>query len=73
MEELKLSECKWPEVYISIPNIQFQDTIKAPAQAVGGYRLGNTTLALTHKPKWLHRTMMRLCFGVVWVDDDVTK
>ena len=43
---------------------------------IGGYRLGTppstVTLRLTHRPKWLHRTMMRLCFGVVW-QDDVTK
>lgn len=57
------------ELMLKIHNIQFQDTIKAPAEAVGGYRLGNTTLALTHKPNWLHRTMMRLCFGVEWVND----
>ena len=58
------------ELMLKIHNIQFQDTIKAPAQAVGGYRLGCTTLALTYKPNWLHRTMMRICFGVEWVNDN---
>ena len=71
MKKLKLSECEWPEVNISIPNpnIKFQCTIKAPAQAVGGYKLGNTTLALTYKPKWIHRKMMSIFFGVKWVDE----
>ena len=53
------------------------DTILGTPKPVGGYRLGDekasATLHLTKRPKWLHRKMMRLCFGVVWVDDDVTK
>lgn len=42
-------------------------------KTVGGYRLGDekaaATLRLTYRPNWLHRTMMRLCFGVEWVND----
>jgi hypothetical protein len=36
---------------------------------VSGYKLGNTTLALTYKPKWIHRKMMKIFFGVRWVDE----
>jgi hypothetical protein len=36
---------------------------------VSGYKLGNTTLALTYKPKWIHRKMMKIFFGVQWVDE----
>ncbi len=39
---------------------------------VGGYRLGNDTyytqINLFHKPNWFYRTMMRLCFGLKWVN-----
>lgn len=41
---------------------------------VGGYRLSNgtyyTQINFTHKPNWFHRTMMRLCFGFEWVNED---
>ena len=42
--------------------------IKTPSK-VGGYKLGNTTLGLTYKPKWIHRKMMSIFFGVKWVDE----
>lgn len=42
--------------------------IKIPTK-VGGYKLGNTALGLTYKPKWIHRKMMSIFFGVKWVDD----
>ena len=39
---------------------------------VGGYRLGKHNyyiyFPLTVKPSWLHRTMMKICFGFIWVD-----
>lgn len=39
----------------------------------GGYRLGEanyyTVFNLRHKPNWFHRTMMRFCFGMTWVDN----
>jgi hypothetical protein len=37
----------------------------------GGYRIGGPIglrINLGEKPIWLHRTMMRLCFGWEWVD-----
>jgi hypothetical protein len=41
-------------------------------QEVGGYRLGNhnlaTTFCLTYKPKWIHRKMMKIFFGLDWID-----
>jgi hypothetical protein len=41
-------------------------------QEVGGYRLGNhnlsTTFYLTYKPKWIHRKMMKMFFGLDWID-----
>ena len=48
----------------------FQTTFNTP-NYVGGYRLGNhntyyTQFNLSYKPNWLHRTMMRLCFGFYW-------
>jgi len=39
---------------------------------VSGYKLGNTILALTYKPKWIHRKMMKIFFGVQWVDRTLT-
>lgn len=42
--------------------------IKFPT-TVGGYILGNTTLGLTYKPKMIHRKMMKIFFGLEWVDD----
>jgi hypothetical protein len=36
---------------------------------VGGYKLGNTTLSVPNKPKWIHRKMMKIFFGVEWVDE----
>jgi hypothetical protein len=35
---------------------------------VSGYKLGNTTLAMPNKPKWIHRKMMKIFFGVDWVE-----
>jgi hypothetical protein len=46
--------------------------IKTPSN-VGGYRLGDhnlaTTFIMTYKPKWIHRKMMKIFFGLEWVDD----
>ena len=46
--------------------------IKIP-NAVGGYKLGDhnlaTTFRMTYKPKWIHRKMMSIFFGVQWVDE----
>jgi hypothetical protein len=51
--------------------IKMGEGIKLPTY-VGGYRLGNDTyhtqFNFTHKPNWFHRTMMRLCFGLEWVN-----
>jgi hypothetical protein len=48
-----------------------QTAVKA-VEYVGGYRLGNHNLAMTlcmaYKPKWIHRKMMKIFFGVQWVD-----
>jgi hypothetical protein len=40
-----------------------------PNQAlnVSGYKLGNTILSVPNKPKWIHRKMMKIFFGVQWV------
>ncbi len=37
----------------------------------GGYRIGGSfgvQFNLTKKPHWIHRAMMRWCFGWEWVD-----
>ena len=49
-------------------------TFIAPPEYVGGYRLGKQDtgyfqINLTHKPKWLHRQMMRIFFGWYWFDE----
>lgn len=40
------------------------------AKMAGGYRLGkgiwSWKLDLEHTPRWFHRTMMKIFFGVVW-------
>jgi hypothetical protein len=36
---------------------------------VGGYKLGNTILSVPNKPKWIHRKMMKVFFGVQWVNE----
>lgn len=48
--------------------------IKIPTlKTVGGYRLGDekaaATLHLTKRPKWIHRKMMSIFFGVKCVDE----
>ena len=41
---------------------------------VGGYRLGKGAyswkLNLEHKPRWIHRTCMRVFLGIVWEDNE---
>jgi hypothetical protein len=39
-----------------------------PQQVVGGYKLGATTLYLRYKPRWIHRKMMKIFFGLDWID-----
>ena len=36
---------------------------------VGYWQHGNTTLAMTKKPRWLTRVMMRLVFETTWKDN----
>lgn len=36
---------------------------------VVGYKLGHTILSMPYKPKWIHRKMMSIFFGVQWVDE----
>ena len=46
-------------------------TISEPPKYVGGYQIGGPRglqINLKQKPNWLHRKMMRLCFGWEWVD-----
>ena len=49
------------------------DKLIVTPKTVGGYRIGSGSSSLTFqlekRPKWLHRKMMKLCFGVEWVDD----
>lgn len=42
-----------------------------PPKVVGGYKLGKQTsnnliITMTHKPKWFHRQMMKIFFGLYW-------
>lgn len=39
------------------------------AKNAGGYQLGHEILSVPYKPKWIHRKMMRIFFGVKWVDE----
>jgi len=42
-----------------------------PLNYIGGYQIGGPLgiqVMLTKKPSWIHRVMMKLCFGIVWVD-----
>ena len=47
------------------------DFIKQPT-TVGRYEIGKDgytmSIALTYKPNWFHRTMMKLFFGIIWID-----
>jgi hypothetical protein len=36
---------------------------------ISGYKLGGTILAVPNKPKWIHRKMMKIFFGLQWVED----
>ena len=36
---------------------------------VGWYQIGNFRVVLDKKPIWLHRKMMALCLGWIWVDE----
>jgi hypothetical protein len=49
--------------------------IKVDKNNVGGYRMGNHSNSyiqfnLSYKPNWFHRTMMRVCLGMYWFDED---
>jgi hypothetical protein len=49
------------------------ETVLQPPKVVGGYRLGKQNndyiqFNLSHKPNWLHRQMMKTCFGWYWFD-----
>jgi hypothetical protein len=40
-----------------------------PPKYVGYYEIGGPQgiqISLKKEPNWLHRTMMRLCFGIRW-------
>ena len=43
-----------------------------PPKPAGFYRIGGWPnvfqVPISQKPNWLHRTMMRLCLGWIWVD-----
>ena len=43
-------------------------SIRFPRYA-GYWQHGNTTLAMTKKPRWLTRIMMRLVFETTWKDN----
>jgi hypothetical protein len=53
-------------------NSKSMDFVIKQTIKVGGYRLGtengSATLHLPVKPKWIHRKMMKIFFGVDWVD-----
>lgn len=53
-------------------NLKPVDFVIKQTIKVGGYRLGtengSATLHLPVKPKWIHRKMMKIFFGVDWVD-----
>jgi hypothetical protein len=40
---------------------------------ISGYKLGNTILAVPNKPKWIHRKMMKIFFGVKWVERTIVN
>lgn len=48
------------------------DSIKQQPTTVGRYEIGKDgytmSIALTYKPNWFHRTMMKLFFGILWID-----
>lgn len=48
-------------------------TIQTPT-FVGGYRFGGEyglKVNFTYKPNWFHRTMMKLCLGLEWIDGKI--
>lgn len=42
---------------------------KAGCYCFGGNRIPELALHFEHKPIWFHRIMMKLCFGVYWLDE----
>lgn len=42
--------------------------ILRPPIYVGGYRIEDLTYSLRNKPKWFNRVMVKLFFGIEWVD-----
>ena len=49
-------------------------SISKQPTSVGGYRFGSnlnyyTQFNFTYKPKWFHRTMMRIFFDMHWFDN----
>jgi|SanBayMetagenome_1026888.scaffolds.fasta_scaffold332421_1 hypothetical protein len=60
-EDYTVTDKTWTVKPITLPKV------------IGGYRLGkqisnNLQFTMTHKPIWLHRQMMRICFGWYWFD-----
>lgn len=49
-------------------NVNLVSSISFP-QYVGYWQHGNTSLAMTKKPRWLTRIMMRLVFETTWKDN----
>jgi hypothetical protein len=64
----KYEQAKAKQMKKSIENLIIKQTLP-----VGGYKLGNTTLTMTNRPKWIHRKMMKIVFGVDWVDETVNS
>lgn len=53
---------------INRQNYTFSELFKFPNYA-GCYKLSGLSIYLEKKPKWFHRTMMKLCLGWEWVDE----
>ena len=53
---------------IPVRNVNLVSSISFP-QYVGYWQHGNTNFAMTKKPRWLTRIMMRLVFETTWKDN----
>lgn len=50
-------------------NISYSSLSITSPRYAGYWQHGNTTLAMTKKPRWLTRIMMRLVFETTWKDN----
>jgi len=51
----------------------FNTTLISVPNYVGCYKLAGLSIFLEKKPNWFHRTMMKMCLGWEWVNNNTNN